>query len=84
MSKNRYYDGPPSDHYDGTRFFLPGAAPPDKSRGDLLRFLLDSRFARWPSKVDDPPAPAPPTRVGGTGLRVTSIGTPPISSRRPA
>ncbi len=21
---NRYYQGPPSDHYDGNRFFMPG------------------------------------------------------------
>ena len=74
MTQNRYYDGPPSDHYDGTRFFLPGAAPPDKSGGDLIRFLLGSRYARWPRRVDDPPATPTVDRVAGTGLRVTSIG----------
>ena len=74
MTQNRYYDGPPSDHYDGTRFFLPGAAPPDKSCGDLFRFLLGSRYERWPRQVDNPPATPPLQRVAGTGLRVTSIG----------
>ena len=74
MSQNRYYDGPPSDHYDGTRFFLPGSAPPDKSRADLLRFLLNSRNARWPRQVANPPATPVMPRVAGTGLRVTSIG----------
>ena len=74
MSRNRYYDGPPSDHYDGTRFFLPGSPPPDKSGGDLMRFLLGTRYARWPRAIADPPEPPPPARVEGTGLRVTSIG----------
>ena len=73
MTKNRYYDGPPSDHYDGTRFFLDGAAI-DKRSSDLFRFLLDSRFAPWPKRVDDPPALPPLARVDGKALRVTSIG----------
>jgi hypothetical protein len=26
--KNPYYDGPPSDHFDGVRFFNPGGVEP--------------------------------------------------------
>ena len=74
MSTNRYYAGPVSDHYDGTRFFAPGAPSTDKRAGDLVRFMVGTRFAPWPKLIDDPPAPPPPARVEGTGLRVTSIG----------
>ena len=73
MSRNRYYAGPPSDHFDGTRFFIPGA-PPDKSRGELWRFLVDTRFAPWPGHVEDPASSPPPERVDGSALRATSIG----------
>ncbi len=30
MASNRYYHGPPSDHYDGTRFFNPGQESTDR------------------------------------------------------
>ncbi len=73
MTKKRYYAGPISDHYDGTRFFNPDG-PRDKSAGDLVRFLTGTRFAAWPRNIVDPKAEAPPARVGGTALRVTSIG----------
>ena len=73
MSKNRYYSGPVTDHFDGTRFHLPGA-PGDKRPGDLWRFLVGTRFAAWPAHLADPPAAAPVERVAGTALRVTSIG----------
>ena len=72
MAKNPYYSGPPSDHFDGTRFFIPKGAP-DKTRGDLWRLMRTPR-APWPKGVANPP-PAPVlARVEGSGLRVTSIG----------
>src|SRR5687768_4578549 len=37
--RNSYYSGPVSDHFDGVRFFNPGIEV-DKSRADLLRFLV--------------------------------------------
>ena len=73
MPRNRYYEGPPSDHFDGTRFFGPGAAF-DKSGRDLLRFMTRTPFAKWPGHVEDPPATAPAARLDGAALRVTSIG----------
>ena len=41
--RSRYYDGPVSDHFDGVRFFDPAGAPP-RSRGDLLRWMIESRW----------------------------------------
>ena len=73
MGKNRYYQGPPSDHFDGVRFFTPGA-PADKSFGDLVKFLAGTRFAPWPRSVDNPPPSPVLARVEGAALRVTTIG----------
>ncbi len=70
-----YYRGPPSDHYDGERFFNPGFPP--GTRRPPPRFL--GRWARgegraeWPEQV--PVAPTvPPRRVAGEEMRVTWIG----------
>jgi L-ascorbate metabolism protein UlaG (beta-lactamase superfamily) len=67
---NPYYQGPVSDHFDGTRFFNPGGQDP-KGFADLLRWQLGGDRARWPDAVgivqDRPEA-----RVDG--LRVTMVG----------
>ena len=73
MTRRPYYSGPVSDHFDGTRFFIAGA-PPDKSRGDMLKFLTRTPRAAWPKHRRNPPAPAVVNTVPGTGLRVTTIG----------
>ena len=72
MPRNRYYQGPPSDHFDGTRFFNPGQAPVDRGLGDMLRWKLGGGgAARWPAAVPVVQVrPAP--RV--TGLRITMVG----------
>ena len=71
---NPYYQGSPSDHFDGAEFFNPqGMAP----RGfvDLLRWQFGGGRSRWPAAW---PSPYPPTRparrVDGDALRVTMIG----------
>ena len=73
MPKNPYYSGPPSDHFDGTRFFYPGH-PTDRSRLDVLKWQFggDPR-PRWP---DDFPGlrDTPPQRVEGAALRVSFVG----------
>ncbi|HHW4680900.1 MAG TPA: MBL fold metallo-hydrolase [Xylella taiwanensis] len=43
MPRNRYYQGPLSDHFDGLHFFNPGQTNPNKSFSDLLRWRWDSR-----------------------------------------
>ncbi len=70
-TRNRYYDGPPSDHFDGTRFFNPGQAGTDRGLRAVLRWKLAGGAVRWPRSV--PVAPATPlARVDG--LSVTMVG----------
>ena len=48
-SRMRNYEGPVSDHFDGTRFFDPDGSPP-KSLGEVLRWQFGSGRTRadWP------------------------------------
>ena len=71
MPRNRYYDGPPSDHFDGTRFFNPGQPSTDRGLRDMLRWKLAGAAARWPASVAVTPA-RPDARVDS--LRVTMVG----------
>jgi len=70
-----YYEGEASDHFDGERFFNPGAArvphrPPARY---LNRFATAADRAEWPERV--PVAPTvPPRRIEGQEMRVTWIG----------
>ncbi|MCA3563256.1 MAG: MBL fold metallo-hydrolase [Methylocystis sp.] len=71
---NPYYSGPPSDHFDGQRFFSPGRANfRDKSSLDLLRWQFGGGKEAWPSAFPSPHADKPPARVEA-GLRVTLVG----------
>jgi L-ascorbate metabolism protein UlaG (beta-lactamase superfamily) len=74
---SRYYNGPVSDHFDGTRFFTPHGPPP-KGRRDLLRWLIDRRGraakAKWPAWAPSPYADRPPPRVEGTAWRISYVG----------
>ena len=71
MPRNRYYQGPPSDHYDGVRFFNPGQPSTDRGLTAMLRWKLAGGAAKWPTSVPVTPA-KPEARVAG--LRVTMIG----------
>jgi L-ascorbate metabolism protein UlaG (beta-lactamase superfamily) len=72
MTENRYYDGPPTDHYDGVRFFNRGHPDTDRSPGDMLRWKFGGeKPAAWPKAVPIEPA-MPKARVDG--LRVTMVG----------
>lgn len=71
-SRNRYYTGPVSDHFDGTRFFNPGGAPP-KGFPDLMRWQFGGGRQAWPASVPVTPT-RPEARVTGEGLRVTMVG----------
>jgi L-ascorbate metabolism protein UlaG (beta-lactamase superfamily) len=66
-----YHIGPTSDHFDGTRFFVPGHNQ-DKSRKDLLRMLWSGKRAKWPKHFASPHAHAPLEKV--SGIRSTLIG----------
>ena len=77
----RYYDGPRSGHYDGERFFNPGAeddtagVPGGGSRARFLTRQLtgnDNRPA-WPASVAVTRS-KPSARVGGDAMVATWIG----------
>jgi L-ascorbate metabolism protein UlaG (beta-lactamase superfamily) len=73
VSRNRYYSGPTSDHFDGTRFFL-SDGPRERGLSDVLRWRLGERRASWPERFPSPFADRPPARVAGGALRVVPIG----------
>lgn len=72
-SKNPYYSGPISPHFDGLRFGLPDTVA-DKGRLDLLKWQFAGGKARWPSAFPAPGSDRPPQRVDGGALRVSYIG----------
>ncbi len=71
MATNRYYQGPHSDHFDGTRFLNPGQPGTDRTLGDVLRWKRAGGAAPWPASVLIEPS-RPAERVDG--LRITMVG----------
>ena len=71
---NGYYDGPASDHFDGTTFFNPGRRW-RKSPLDVVRWQLFGKGNEpWPASWPSPFQDKPPQRVEGAGLRVGFVG----------
>jgi L-ascorbate metabolism protein UlaG (beta-lactamase superfamily) len=68
---NPYYQGPPSDHFDGTRFFNPGQTAPIGGLGAFMRWKRTAQPAPWPRSV--PVAEAVP-EAKVAGLRITMVG----------
>jgi L-ascorbate metabolism protein UlaG (beta-lactamase superfamily) len=71
MANNRYYRGPVSGHFDGTRFFNPDHPDTDRRLRDMLRWRFVEQRAMWPNSVAVTQA-IPDARVDG--LRVTMVG----------
>jgi L-ascorbate metabolism protein UlaG (beta-lactamase superfamily) len=71
VTRNRYYAGPPSDHFDGTRFFNPGQPATDRGLRDMLRWKLAGGAQTWPAMVPVTQV-RPDARVAG--LRITMVG----------
>jgi L-ascorbate metabolism protein UlaG (beta-lactamase superfamily) len=59
-------------HFDGERFYNPGA-PAARGLFDVLRWKLTSRADRSPRFISDVVPSTPPSRVEGSELRVTLI-----------
>ncbi|MGV8937681.1 MAG: MBL fold metallo-hydrolase [Allorhizobium sp.] len=73
-SKNPYYTGPVSDHFDGARFFNPSGIPPG-GFVEALKWQLNGKRARWPESFTSPFADnRPEPKITGTDLRVTMVG----------
>lgn len=70
---NRYYAGPPSDHFDGRAFFNPEGTATHSLR-EFLRWRLGNGRAEWPSDWPSPFGPARPKQRIGSGLCVTMVG----------
>lgn len=70
-SRNPYYNGPVSDHFDGVQFFVPGQ-PQDKGLAELARWHMSGGRAAWPERFPSSFQDKPPERVAG--LRVALIG----------
>jgi L-ascorbate metabolism protein UlaG (beta-lactamase superfamily) len=64
--------GPPSDHFDGSRFINLEPYPEKRTR-DLLRWWLTARKGPWRDWVDEPSGPKPAERVGDGRIVVTWI-----------
>jgi L-ascorbate metabolism protein UlaG (beta-lactamase superfamily) len=67
----RYYGEPPSDHFDGHRFFNPNHPNTDRTLLQLLRWRFGGKRATWPATIPGRQV-APEQRVDG--LRITMIG----------
>ena len=73
---NPYYQGPVSDHFNGTRFFNPDGIPPGTLR-DFLRWKWTggNKPLAWPKTYPSRfAANKPVERLEGSALRVTMIG----------
>jgi L-ascorbate metabolism protein UlaG (beta-lactamase superfamily) len=66
------YPGPPSDHFDGERFFTPTSTE-TLGFGGLLRWQLGRRRGHWNEWLPAPPGAPPPRTVSGGRMRVTFV-----------
>lgn len=68
------WDGPVTDHFDGSKFHNgPGAEPHGLS--GLLKWMAHRDEGPWRRSVEDPPGPPPPGKVDAPGVvRVTFVG----------
>jgi len=73
LSTTRYYSGPVTDHFDGTRFVGRYAAPA-KRASDFWRWQRSYNKTQWPEWVANKEATRPPARVTDNSLRVTYVG----------
>ena len=69
--------GPPhrgsrSDHFDGQRFFNPGACT-DRSWRDLIKWCRTARIRPWPRRVENRLQPALPARLRAGQLALTFV-----------
>jgi len=71
---NAYYQGPPSDHFDGLRFFNPDGGR-HEGAGAFLSWQLGGGWEPWPASFPSPfPNDRPPARFEGDGARIVLVG----------
>lgn len=71
-SKNRYYNGPISDHFDGNRFhnLQPGT---ENKFTDLIRWLITRKKKIWPKLIQLNKTPSLSSMVSGNKICATYI-----------
>lgn len=72
-SRNSYYDGPISDHFDGLNFYNPDGTPP-KGFVELIKWQMGGGRKKWPSHYPSPHQDTPPKSIKGEDLRVSFVG----------
>src|SRR3982751_4064086 len=70
----RYYEGPLTDHFDGTHFLDQVHSTPPKSTGEVLRWYMDRTRAQWPAWNASPFDDKPPRRVDDRTWRISYVG----------
>ena len=73
-TKNPYYQGPGSDHFDGTRFFQPQSIECAKGLADILKWQLSGKKKKWPRRIGNTCHDCPRPRVANGEVSVTFIG----------
>ena len=66
------YQGPVTDHFDGTHFLNPQPID-EKHLGDVLKWVTHREPGKWNRWTDAPCGPKPPDRVGVGALRATFV-----------
>ena len=64
---------PPSDHFDGKKFFNPWGANATKSFSELMKWQFGGGKVDWPTKVENVVKPNLPTRVARKSVVVTFV-----------
>ena len=72
-SRNPYYSGPVTDHFDGVHFHAPAGSPP-QNISRLIRWQLASGKEAWPEAYPAPPPAKPAARIDGAKVVSTLIG----------
>ncbi len=67
------WEGPPTPHFDGSRFSNPGHRKESSVAGYLWLRLTEGQ-ATWPDAVPVAPEPPPPPRVDDGSARITFVG----------
>lgn len=71
---NFYYNGPKSDHFNGTNFYNPGGVEPRKL-SEVLKWQLAGGKAKWPETYPSSfDGAKPDAGVDGDAIKITMIG----------
>lgn len=73
MSRMKTYQGPPSDHFDGTNFFDKDGSSP-KRLSEVLRWQFSRKPEKWPERAPSPYTDTPPPQVEGDKVRLSFVG----------